>query len=385
MPPGCGSSSTASRRTSRSVTSGSTSTSWPGDRRRSLPTARTTGEPVHFVDGVAFSPDEAYLTLGRNSDAAVTTSDYTGQKIFYRSIQQRSTDCAHRQRLPLALGHRLVLVLVGLRRTEPPRTPDLAAAPPPQRRLPQAGRAWRTAGRSRPASIAGAGSPTGNGWCRTSRSRSSSWPDSCAGSTPRWGCGRSGCVPCGCATPPGSRGRSTRWSPDETYVNVGFWGTVADRPGAADGDVNRRIEAAVADFDGHKSLYSDAYYDRDTFDQLYNVPALTGVKKRYDPDARLDRALREGGDATMTATINPTQVSIAGSAHGSGTRRSSLPVHRVRRQCGRARGLPDPHAPGHRARAVLRPDRTGRPRYGAGLRAGRSARSRASTRAIRTT
>jgi FAD/FMN-containing dehydrogenase len=43
----------------------------------------------------------------------------------------------------------------------------------------------------------------------------------------------------------------------------------------------------VAEFDGHKSLYSDAYYDRDTFDRLYNVPALTEVKKRYDPDARL--------------------------------------------------------------------------------------------------
>ena len=45
------------------------------------------GEPVHFVDGVAFSPAEAYLTLGRNSDAAVRTSDYTGQQIYYRSIQ----------------------------------------------------------------------------------------------------------------------------------------------------------------------------------------------------------------------------------------------------------------------------------------------------------
>jgi len=75
--------------------------------------------------------------------------------------------------------------------------------------------------------------------------------------------------------------------PGETYVNVGFWGTVAIARGASDGDVNRRIEAAVADFGGHKSLYSDAYYDRDTFDRLYNVPALTEVKQRYDPNARL--------------------------------------------------------------------------------------------------
>ena len=70
-------------------------------------------------------------------------------------------------------------------------------------------------------------------------------------------------------------------------MNVGFWGTVPIAPGAADGDVNRRIEQAVTDFGGHKSLYSDAYYDRDTFDRLYNVAALDEVKKRYDPDARL--------------------------------------------------------------------------------------------------
>jgi FAD/FMN-containing dehydrogenase len=85
---------------------------------------------------------------------------------------------------------------------------------------------------------------------------------------------------------------STAWplyplAPGETYVNVGFWGTVPIAPGAEDGDVNRHIETAVTDFGGHKSLYSDAYYDRDTFDRLYNVPALTEVKNRYDPNARL--------------------------------------------------------------------------------------------------
>ena len=38
----------------------------------------------------------------------------------------------------------------------------------------------------------------------------------------------------------------------------------------------------VADF-----TRSEAFYDRETFDRLYNVPALTKVKERYDPDARL--------------------------------------------------------------------------------------------------
>ena len=71
------------------------------------------------------------------------------------------------------------------------------------------------------------------------------------------------------------------------YVNVGFWSTVPIAPGAADGDVNRAIERAVADAGGHKSLYSDAYYDRDTFDRLYGGDAYRAVKERYDPDHRL--------------------------------------------------------------------------------------------------
>ncbi len=53
--------------------------------------------------------------------------------------------------------------------------------------------------------------------------------------------------------------------PGATYVNVGFWGTVPIEPGRADGDVNRVIEAAVDEFGGHKSLYSDAFYDETTF------------------------------------------------------------------------------------------------------------------------
>ena len=54
-------------------------------------------------------------------------------------------------------------------------------------------------------------------------------------------------------------------APGQTYVNVGFWSTVPIAPGATDGDVNRSIEQAVADHAGHKSLYSDAFYDEDYF------------------------------------------------------------------------------------------------------------------------
>jgi FAD/FMN-containing dehydrogenase len=75
--------------------------------------------------------------------------------------------------------------------------------------------------------------------------------------------------------------------PDRTYVNAGFWGTVHVGPDAPAAPRNRAIEAKVHDLDGHKSLYSDSFYDKDTFDRLYDGANLTAVKHRYDPDHRL--------------------------------------------------------------------------------------------------
>jgi FAD/FMN-containing dehydrogenase len=74
---------------------------------------------------------------------------------------------------------------------------------------------------------------------------------------------------------------------DTTYVNVGFWGTVPIEPGAQDGDKNRAVESRVTELGGHKSLYSDAHYDRETFDRLYGVANQRRVKQQTDPDNRL--------------------------------------------------------------------------------------------------
>ncbi len=101
---------------------------------------------------------------------------------------------------------------------------------------------------------------------------------------------------------------STRpWStyplePGELYVNVGFWGTVHVGPEAATGPLNRAIEAKVHDLGGHKSLYSEAFYDHDTFDGLYDGPHLARVKQHYDPEDRLSSPLREGSEEEMTPT-----------------------------------------------------------------------------------
>ena len=75
--------------------------------------------------------------------------------------------------------------------------------------------------------------------------------------------------------------------PGEPYVNVGFWSSVPVRPGSRVGDVNRAIEAEVDRLGGHKSLYSDSFYDEATFDALYGGTAYAEVKRRYDPAGRL--------------------------------------------------------------------------------------------------
>ena len=46
------------------------------------------GEDVDFLDGVVFGREEHVLTLGRMVDEAPSLSDYTGQRIYYRSLQE---------------------------------------------------------------------------------------------------------------------------------------------------------------------------------------------------------------------------------------------------------------------------------------------------------
>jgi FAD/FMN-containing dehydrogenase len=84
--------------------------------------------------------------------------------------------------------------------------------------------------------------------------------------------------------------------PGVLYVNVGFWGTVHVGPGADQAPLNHAIEAKVHELGGHKSLYSEAFYDRAAFDALYDGPHLARVKAVHDPDDRLttlyDKAVR---------------------------------------------------------------------------------------------
>ena len=72
------------------------------------------------------------------------------------------------------------------------------------------------------------------------------------------------------------------------------WSTVpvAEDPHAA----NRAVERVVGELGGHKSLYSESFYDPDTFAALYGGDRPTLLKRRFDPDGRFptlyDKAVR---------------------------------------------------------------------------------------------
>jgi FAD/FMN-containing dehydrogenase len=258
------------------------------------------GVRVDGLDGVAFAPGEYYLTLATWTDETSTgsttggTSDYTGQQIYYRSIQQRETDVltvhdylwrwdtdwfwcsgafgAQDPRIRRLWPRRwrrsdVYMRLLGL-----------------DRRFGIADRLDRRAGRPRRERvIQDVEVPVER------LAEFLEWFDHEVGMRPVWLCPlvSTGSVSTGSTA--GGRWPTYPLDPGRTYVNVGFWGTVHVGPDAPQAPRNRAIEAKVHDLGGHKSLYSDAFYDEDAFDRLYDGANLAAVKRRYDPDDRLIR------------------------------------------------------------------------------------------------
>ncbi|GAA3745908.1 FAD-binding oxidoreductase [Micromonospora maritima] len=249
------------------------------------------GDPVDAMDGVMFSPGEAYLVLGTFTDEAEgPPSDYTGQEIYYRSLRRRTRDvlgaydylwrwdtdwfwCS----AAFGVQHPMVRRLWPQRYRRSDVYHRIVRL---EHRHQVAARIDRWRGRpARERVVQDVEIPLD----RTAEFLR--WFAAEVGMTPVWLC------PLRLREPAG-RGSARAWplyplQPGETYVNIGFWGSVPIAAGAADGDVNRQIERMVSEVGGHKSLYSDAYYDRAAFDRLYGGDTWRAVKDRYDPDHRL--------------------------------------------------------------------------------------------------
>jgi FAD/FMN-containing dehydrogenase len=261
------------------------------DAMRQIASAREfEGRRVDFLDGTVFSADEQYLSIGTMVDtlpAGVTTSDYTAMGIYYRSIQAHTIDaltihdylwrwdtdwfwCSR------AFGAQNTV----LRRLWPKRRLrsdvywKLVAL---DRRHGLSARVARLRGRpAREAVVQDIEVPIDR------------LPEFLeffhreVGIEPIWVC------------PLQQRDRTARWplyefDPEVLYVNVGFWSTVPLPEGVdpEEGRVNRRVEQVVTELDGRKSLYSTAFYDRETFWSIYGGDEYSRLKSLYDPQRRL--------------------------------------------------------------------------------------------------
>jgi FAD/FMN-containing dehydrogenase len=234
---------------------------------------------------VVFAPDRIVVTVGRFVDEAPYISDYTRRRIYYRSLEQRSSDyLSVRDYLwrwdtdwfwcSGALG-----------------VQNAAVRPLLPRRLLRSDVYWKVVGFERR-----------HGWKQSwdaKRGRAPREPviqdvevpasrlpefleffHDEIGIAPVWLC------------PLRQRTADVTWDlyaldAQTTYVNLGFWSSVEQLPGQREGHHNRRIEEVVASLGGRKSLYSSSYYSEDEFWQTYNGQQYELLKKQYDPQGRL--------------------------------------------------------------------------------------------------
>lgn len=256
---------------------------------RIIETGGLDGTTVDYLDGVVFSADESYLCVGIKTSTAGPVSDYTGNQIYYRSIQHASGEKHDRLTIHDYLW-RWDTDWFWCSRAFGAQNPTIRRLWP--RRLRRSSFYWKLIAYDQRFDIADRIEKR-NG--RPPRERVVQDVEVPIGRTvefldwflanvpiePLWLC------PLRLRDVAGS---AQDWPlypirPHQTYVNVGFWSSVP--VGATDGETNRSIEQKVSQLDGHKSLYSDAYYSVEEFDALYGGETYKTVKKAYDPDSRL--------------------------------------------------------------------------------------------------
>jgi FAD/FMN-containing dehydrogenase len=252
---------------------------------RIVDTGGLDGVPVDYLDGVVFSADESYLCVGTRTTTRGPVSDYTGKHIYYRSIQHDGDVKEDRLTIHDYLW-RWDTDWFWCSRTFGAQNPRLRRWWP--RRYRRSSVYWKLVGLDQRLGIADRiearkGAPARERVVQDIEvpiertSEFLEWFLDTVPIEPVWLC------------PLRLRDHSG-WPlypirPDRTFVNVGFWSSVP--VGATEGATNRTIEAKVSGLDGHKSLYSESFYTRDEFDELYGGESYNTVKKTYDPDSRL--------------------------------------------------------------------------------------------------
>jgi FAD/FMN-containing dehydrogenase len=252
---------------------------------RIIETGGHDGVPVDYLDGVVFSAHESYLTVGVQTGTPGPVSDYTGRQIYYRSIQHPEGEKHDRLTIHDYLW-RWDTDWFWCSRAFGAQDPRIRRFWP--RRYRRSSIYWKLIAYDQRFNIADRiekrnGRPARERVVQDVEvpiqrcSEFLAWFQDNVPIEPIWLC-------------PIRLRDDGGWPlypihPHHTYVNVGFWSSVPVGP--EDGHTNKLIERKVSDLDGHKSLYSDAFYSLDEFEELYGGEAYKTVKKTYDPDSRL--------------------------------------------------------------------------------------------------
>jgi FAD/FMN-containing dehydrogenase len=243
------------------------------------------GEQVDFVDGTWFSSTECYVTLASYSATAPRASDYTGQQIYYRSIQRRSEDWLTTH----DYFWRWDTDWFWCSRAFGAQNPRIRRVWP--KRWRRSDVYWKLIGLERKYGVkrridARQGKPAEEEVIQDIEvpvdrvAEFIEFLDDRTGIQPVWMC------------PLKQRDPHATWDlyaldPATLYVNVGFWSTAVLPPGEQDGFHNRAIEEKVRELGGRKSLYSTAFYPEDEFWATYGGETYELLKKTYDPEGRL--------------------------------------------------------------------------------------------------
>ncbi|HSS71653.1 MAG TPA: FAD-binding protein, partial [Casimicrobiaceae bacterium] len=239
---------------------------------------------VDFLDGVVFARDELYLTRGRFADSAPYTSDYTYERIYYRSIRERSSDfltvhdylwrwdtdwfwCSKN----VGAQHPLLRQLYGRERLNSITYQKIMR--------------WNARwGLTRVLSrFSGVHTESVIQDVDIPLARAAEFLEffhTEVGILPIWICPIRAALP-GTAFP------LYPLATDTLYVNFGFWDVVRSRTAHPPGFHNRAIERKVGELGGIKSLYSDSYFGEDEFWSIYDRDAYLALKRTYDPRGAL--------------------------------------------------------------------------------------------------
>lgn len=239
------------------------------------------GAGADFVDGVVFGPHEQVLSLARFAPRARRTSDYTWLDIYHESLRRLDEDafttsaylwrwdtdwfwCSRR----FGLQRPWLRRLLG-RRYLNSRTYHRWMRWNARWRMTQ--RLDRLLGRSHESVVQDVDIPIANATAFLDFLQRE------IGIWPIWICPVRG------SSPP----RFPLYPlPPGLCINFGFWDVLPARGPQSPDHFNRLVEDAVLRLGGIKSLYSDTFFTRDTFDRTYGMDVYERLKARYDPQGR---------------------------------------------------------------------------------------------------